>query len=936
MISSWCWTMWAVKDSSARSSRGEQRARRRSPGRPGRRRAASPARRPGSAGPAEPPPAPDVERRERSDRRGGRPAASPRPRPPGRAGRPARSRRHPAASRVRPPARRGAGRGTRARRGPPSRGSRAPFRRPSLGGPPGTSPGARRPGSASPPAPPVQQHREAEPVLPDEGLDLRSCSLKFTPTTVSPRGPSSRASVSSAGISSRHGAHQVAQKFSSTTGREDRGAGPAGPAGRGARGPSAAIGSAGRLTGNAPAARRERRGPSRPRPRRRRRAASRRPTARAAGCESSGAGAAGHARMIDPPRVSDNDAGGAALEMVGSAEAWQPIGTPGRGRARLRGPGGSCPLPCCALGAALRLWQYGAGASLWADEANMALNIVERPLGRLLGPLDYRQVAPPGWLLLQRARRPRSSERASTRFVWSRSSGASRRCRSAGTSPGACFRRASARRSPSDSSRRGSPSSSMRRRRSHTRRTWPWRSCSSCWLSRCARTARDRGGASPGPRRRRLAVALLPRDPRRRGSPHGAGRGGVPGARSRPPAARWSPALAWAASALGAVLWARGTVTPDDALYMQRFWAHDFMPLPPRESPGSRLAGRAPDHRLRGRRPPVPGAGALPGPGGAWRLGALAARPSRRGWLLLMPIAGRVRRGGAPRLSVRAAGGALPLPGLSPARGGGARGARHGSPGREGWRAATLVAARDAPRSPCSVSSESAALRARAARAGAPRRCGRPGSRATGPTSTTAGRRRSSTTRGGSASRPRTTSSAAAPGRTRVSTCASSTRSVGAPRAWLVVTHAVPEETTAIRGYLDRIGTRRASFEAGNAPGTRRSDRARVDLYDLSDAGRLATVTRRRSPCRPRRGGLAAAWSCHPGAYRAGGRTRSPPGRYQIRIELRTIASRSRGPTARGALARRRGCRRVPSTNAAASPPCSRRPRGRWGCRRPA
>jgi hypothetical protein len=84
---------------------------------------------------------------------------------------------------------------------------------------------------------------------------------------------------------------------------------------------------------------------------------------------------------------------------------------------------------------------------------------------------------------------------------------------------------------------------------------------------------------------------------------------------------------------------------------------------------------------------------------------------------------------------------------------------------------------------------------------------------------------------------------------------------------WLVVTHAVPEETTAIRGYLDHIGIRRASFEAGNAPGTRRSDRARVDLYDLSDAARLAAVTADAFPMPPPAGGAqAAAWSCHPGA----------------------------------------------------------------------
>src|SRR5512145_1703935 len=61
------------------------------------------------------------------------------------------------------------------------------------------------------------------------------------------------------------------------------------------------------------------------------------------------------------------------------------------------------PVALGVLGAALRLWQYASGASLWADEANLALNIVDRPLGRLLGPLDYRQMAPPGWLLLQKA-----------------------------------------------------------------------------------------------------------------------------------------------------------------------------------------------------------------------------------------------------------------------------------------------------------------------------------------------------------------------------------------------------------------------------------------------------------------------------------------------------------------------------------------------------
>ena len=258
---------------------------------------------------------------------------------------------------------------------------------------------------------------------------------------------------------------------------------------------------------------------------------------------------------------------------------------------------------------------------------------------------------------------------------------------------------------------------------------------------------------------------------------------------------------------------------------------------------------------------------------------------------------------------------------------------------------------RRAPRSPLlGLAAESAALRARAARAGAPddapgvaarRPCLRLLRRGEGVPLLRAAVRHS---------RPRTTSSGAAPGRTRASTCASSTRSAAGPRTWLVVTHAVPEETTAIRSYLDRIGTRRASFEAGNAPGTRRSDRARVDLYDLSDPARLATVTAdafpmpppagggRRPPGPATRGAAAGADPRQPSlpapkpksgsgpdfetvrrarrrpksgltpardpvqawraSYLRGARRR--PSAYQIRIELRTIASRSRGPTAPG------------------------------------
>ena len=89
------------------------------------------------------------------------------------------------------------------------------------------------------------------------------------------------------------------------------------------------------------------------------------------------------------------------------------------------------------------------------------------------------------------------------------------------------------------------------------------------------------------------------------------------------------------------------------------------------------------------------------------------------------------------------------------------------------------------------------------------------------------------------------------------------------PRVWLVMTHAAPEleEDTAVLGYLDRIGTRKTSFLAGGAPGRRGTNLARVDLYDLSDSERLATVTAETFPLPPRaQGGRAGAWSCHPGA----------------------------------------------------------------------
>jgi 4-amino-4-deoxy-L-arabinose transferase-like glycosyltransferase len=50
------------------------------------------------------------------------------------------------------------------------------------------------------------------------------------------------------------------------------------------------------------------------------------------------------------------------------------------------------------FGTLVRLREWMAGRSLWMDEATLSLNLIGRDLTGLLGPLDYGQMAPPGYL----------------------------------------------------------------------------------------------------------------------------------------------------------------------------------------------------------------------------------------------------------------------------------------------------------------------------------------------------------------------------------------------------------------------------------------------------------------------------------------------------------------------------------------------------------
>lgn len=55
-----------------------------------------------------------------------------------------------------------------------------------------------------------------------------------------------------------------------------------------------------------------------------------------------------------------------------------------------------------AIGIACAIYQYFYNRSLWLDEASLALNILDRSFAELLKPLDHLQVAPIGFLMIEK------------------------------------------------------------------------------------------------------------------------------------------------------------------------------------------------------------------------------------------------------------------------------------------------------------------------------------------------------------------------------------------------------------------------------------------------------------------------------------------------------------------------------------------------------
>jgi len=54
------------------------------------------------------------------------------------------------------------------------------------------------------------------------------------------------------------------------------------------------------------------------------------------------------------------------------------------------------------FGIVCRLSQYAADTSVWHDEAFVALNVLQKSIAGLLGPLDWHEASPPGFLILEK------------------------------------------------------------------------------------------------------------------------------------------------------------------------------------------------------------------------------------------------------------------------------------------------------------------------------------------------------------------------------------------------------------------------------------------------------------------------------------------------------------------------------------------------------
>jgi hypothetical protein len=65
------------------------------------------------------------------------------------------------------------------------------------------------------------------------------------------------------------------------------------------------------------------------------------------------------------------------------------------------------------LGVAARCLQYFSRSSLWLDEAALALNLASRPFRELFTPLDLAQVAPWGFLAIEKGLSGSSAETSS-------------------------------------------------------------------------------------------------------------------------------------------------------------------------------------------------------------------------------------------------------------------------------------------------------------------------------------------------------------------------------------------------------------------------------------------------------------------------------------------------------------------------------------------